>query len=991
MKKYILSLVGATMSLTAISQQSPSSVARGVELFESENYVASLPLLERGMNEINANDQLSRSKIDYYITICRSYLSNNAIGELSSYLKSNPSTPFMSDVLFRLGMLYSESANTGDAIQYFKRVDIAGLDSDYHQEYYFTYGYSLFIAGDYSAAKDLLLKAEELDGKYQTQSSYYIGYIDYKNQNYAQAKERLASLESNLFDQTLPFMLLHIEYIEKNYPYVAQNGKSLVDAAPEQSQSAIVQMVAQSLFKTEQYSQAIEYMELYEALGGELSVEDNYLMGYSLYINGRYSDAIPYLNAATSADGAIAQNSYYHLGGCYAHKGEMEAALSAFSMAHSLAHDPVIREDAQYNLIKLQYELSGSSPLLDRQIATITDYLSRYPQSTHKQELESILIDSYVNSKDYKSAFDAVMATKSTDGRVRMARGKIAYMRGVELYLAGDYDGAAQMFDVSIANPASARYSALSKFWKAEVTYSKGEYDRAATLYKDYVAVAPKSAAEYPLALYNLGYCYFSRSFSEDAKIWFERFVDSGSSNKELMADSYNRLGDIALSQREYADAIDDYTKALSNDPASSYSKFQQAIAYGLKPDKARKQAILSQMIADPQSERRDEAMLELANSYISSGDYRKGADMLLRLKDEVPSSPLMAQAFSQLAVAFQNLGRDDDAISYYKQVVENYPQSPQAKGAMVGLRSIYTASGDVSQYLAFAQSVGVDTNSSGEREQLLYSVAQRAYGSGEYANAIERYHSYLDEYPNGENAAVATYSLADSYKRTGDDSGALNHYLLVAAMSQNNYSARSVQYAGELLMKASEWEQAYHILRSMPTLSTDKRLIAKADHMALEAAIKLDDRAKCEIVAAQIISDRNASAVAKNLAYLTRGSYYLADKNFAAAISDLSKSSKELNTLTGAQSKYLLAKAYFFDGDTAKGEKEILDFSKRGTSHRDVLARAFILLGDIYMFRGDSFQAKATYQSVVDGYDGSDVTIKEEATNKRNQIKDNE
>lgn len=43
-------------------------------------------------------------------------------------------------------------------------------------------------------------------------------------------------------------------------------------------------------------------------------------------------------------------------------------------------------------------------------------------------------------------------------------------------------------------------------------------------------------------------------------------------------------------------------------------------------------------------------------------------------------------------------------------------------------------------------------------------------------------------------------------------------------------------------------------------------------------------------------------------------------------------------------------------------------------------LARSFILLGDIYADRGDDFQARATWQSVADGYSPQDDGIVKEA-----------
>ncbi|MBR3846465.1 MAG: hypothetical protein IKM37_02745, partial [Alistipes sp.] len=43
-------------------------------------------------------------------------------------------------------------------------------------------------------------------------------------------------------------------------------------------------------------------------------------------------------------------------------------------------------------------------------------------------------------------------------------------------------------------------------------------------------------------------------------------------------------------------------------------------------------------------------------------------------------------------------------------------------------------------------------------------------------------------------------------------------------------------------------------------------------------------------------------------------------------------------------------------------------------------LAKAYLLLGDLYLKKGDHFQARATYQSVADGYSPADDGIVAEA-----------
>ena len=48
----------------------------------------------------------------------------------------------------------------------------------------------------------------------------------------------------------------------------------------------------------------------------------------------------------------------------------------------------------------------------------------------------------------------------------------------------------------------------------------------------------------------------------------------------------------------------------------------------------------------------------------------------------------------------------------------------------------------------------------------------------------------------------------------------------------------------------------------------------------------------------------------------------------------------------------------------------------------------AFLLLGDVYVRKGDTFQARATYQSVADGYSPADDGIVDEAKERIAKLK---
>lgn len=994
MRLPLLSTIAMAMTLSLYGQQIESNnYGRAIWLYSAENYASAIEAIDRAYRELPTEDMASRARLAFYKAVSLSKSSEDGQGEyLESFISSNPSSPYLGEANFILADIYIQQQRYEDAATIYQDMDIAKIESDQLNRFYFNYGYSLLLSSEMDQSYEQFLRAEATSGEYSREATYYIAYIDYTREEYAKAKQRFLKIaDMDKFSGSVPYFILQIEFAEGNYSYVTEHDTSLIDSASDQYLTEVYRIVGESFFHQQRYDMAERYLTMLSQNSGEMGRNENYLLGYSLYMLKMYDQAASYFSKIVEGEDSLSQNAYYHLGDCYLRCGDKSGALSAFSMASSFDHNDIITEDALYNFIKLQHELSGSGLVYDRSISSVNSFLERYPNNQHITELESILIDAYINSNDYKQAYDVISKMGNRDNRTREALQKVAYMRGVELISEGDYKGAELMFDEAIANPMSAKFDALSKFWKAEAKYMEGDYSSATTLYRQYINVAPKSGYEYKLALYNLGYSYFNRKIYQDALSWFTRFVETDFTDRLVLSDAYNRIADIEFSSREYNTAIDQYNKALEYNPSSSYAKYQQALAYGLKGDTDKKISLLTALASSDEQEGRDMAMLELGRTYIRKGSYEQGAKMLQQLYKEMPSSPLIVDALSELGLAYQNMGDSKMATQYYKSVVENYPQSPEAKNALLGLKSIYTQSGNVDEYIEFAEQQGIDTNASGERESLIYSSAERAYASGSYSESVKLFGQYLDQFKSGSKVATATFCLADSYNRLGDRDNALDNYILITNMSVNEHTANSIISAATILMDKSLHEEAYNLLLGIDAATTDKEMIKKALEMSLNSAIALDDRAKSLEIADKIISNKSLAAKDKQLAYTVAGRYNIADREYEDAIKNLKAASYELKSRSGAEAKYLLAKALFMDTNTSDAESEILDFAKRGTPQRDILARAFILLGDIYLYKGDSFQAKATYQSVIDGYesDGEDDGIKKEAEEKRNQIKE--
>jgi outer membrane protein assembly factor BamD (BamD/ComL family) len=81
-----------------------------------------------------------------------------------------------------------------------------------------------------------------------------------------------------------------------------------------------------------------------------------------------------------------------------------------------------------------------------------------------------------------------------------------------------------------------------------------------------------------------------------------------------------------------------------------------------------------------------------------------------------------------------------------------------------------------------------------------------------------------------------------------------------------------------------------------------------------------------------------------------------------------------ELNTKYGAEAKYLLAKTYYLEGEHGQSDTMIYKLVDQVPSYPYWIAKGFILLADNFIANDDLYNAKITFQSVIDNADDQEL-----------------
>jgi TolA-binding protein len=90
-----------------------------------------------------------------------------------------------------------------------------------------------------------------------------------------------------------------------------------------------------------------------------------------------------------------------------------------------------------------------------------------------------------------------------------------------------------------------------------------------------------------------------------------------------------------------------------------------------------------------------------------------------------------------------------------------------------------------------------------------------------------------------------------------------------------------------------------------------------------------------------------------------------------------------------GAEARYEIANCQFEQNKLKDAEKSAFEVINKSGSYADWVTKAYLLLGDIYFKEKDYFNAKATFQSIIDN--ATIPEFKETAQRKLSQVTEEE
>lgn len=973
-----------------------SDYIRAMELFNKEKYPAAIRLFDKFIEEEKGRaipDNIVIAEAEYYSAVSSIRVFNaDAEYKMITYISRHPESAKINSAYLDLADYFYQNRNYRKAANYYKTVNRQELSGAKLAEYFFKYGYSLYSTGDKPAALLMFSEIKDIDTEYTPPAIYYFSHIAYDQKMYQTAMDGFVALkEDETFGKIVPFYIVQILYLQKDYDGILKIAPVLVASAGKERAVELYRFIGDAHYNKGNYAEALPYLEKF-AEGSKISErEDKFQLGYCYYKTGNLDKAIKVMLDISARNDLLSQNIWNILGDCYLQKGDKKKARFAFGEASELDYDKQIKEQSLFNYAKLTYETSNSP--FGEAIEAFQKYIDQFPGSERIQEAYNYLVGTYTQLKNYRAALASLDRIRNKDARLEAAYQRVAFFRGLELFRNLQFDAAADMFDKSLKYEKYNRtIRARSVYWRAEANYRLGRYDQAVKDYELFIGLpGSASLSEYSLVRYNLGSAYFNMQNYQTALSHFLAF-DQGAPavNPEVRADAKNRIADCYFISTDYKTAISYYDQVIDyNIQDADYAMYQKAFSLGLMNDERGKVNVLTTMVEKyPTSPLVPNAYLERGRAWVVLEDFKKGEQDFNTVIGKYPGSPFVPGAIVQLGLLYYNIGENDKAITQFKKVIENYKSTPEARYALTGLRNTYVDNNDVESYFSYVKSVeGLGDVSMDSRDSLLYTSGENLYMTAKYDRAAEIFKNYLSEFPNGAFRHNAQFYLAETLRRSNNTAGALELYDQIIIQPSSQFMEQSLLAASEILFNNEEYDKALGYYEKLEVAATRDQNRITALGGQLHSAYETGDAQKTITISDKISASSGTPEELQREALFLRAKANYSLNNFDQALVDFRKVGTEVTSIEGAESKYMVAELLNKSGKTAEAEKVIEDFISQNTPHQYWMARMFLLLSDISIKKGDLIQARATLQSLRDYYSVEDDGILDEVKAKLDSL----
>lgn len=559
---------------------------------------------------------------------------------------------------------------------------------------------------------------------------------------------------------------------------------------------------ALTLHAQKKYEETIRALEplLTELRTPDRVAEAHYLVGASQLAIKQPSAAVKSLAASLEAQPAWRQAFETCLALADAHRqmGDLPSAQAATRRAIKSFPESRLLDQAYFRLGTC-LTLAGQA---DAAVEAYRKLVAQWPASPLAPLALHELGCAQLSSKDAAGAeatFNKLLGKPPQPALARKAR----YARAMARQQQGKPAEAAADLDAVLAAWPNAKEKSDARFLLGVCQVELKQYDKAAATFRalltedskydareeslhqwawalkragrntEALEIFARLAAEYPKgplapeAQFNVAESQFhSKNYAAAAQGYFAVVQNAGATpfaEKAAwhLAVCYYRQGNFADARKTFAY----YQTKYADRPQAAEAAFMEAECLF-------KQAMAAEALAayarlKPSSDRETQAAVFLHAGQAAGqlGRWAESADWLERLVRELPDSPALSDAFCELGIARQNLGKPAEAIVAYQQAIAKSDREPAARAQLL-IGKIQSDQNDRKAALNSFLRVVYGYSYPKWQAEAAFEAARCHEALGQKPQAIGMFQEILDKFPKSEQAETAKKRLAELKNR---------------------------------------------------------------------------------------------------------------------------------------------------------------------------------------------------------------------------------
>jgi tetratricopeptide (TPR) repeat protein len=988
MRKIILIITLAIISQVTLAQNSVYNTQpdllfnQGKEMFLGGNWNGAVDMLQKFSKE--SRDKQLKEEADYMIAVS-SFRKGNEHSDLimKEFLEKHPETVHINHVNFLIASYYFDKDDWSKALLWFNLADLDYLKLHEQEDYSFRTGYTHLQLGNRDEATRYFGLLSLNSTQYRDAANFYLGYIDYSNGDYSSALQRFESLKNHPeYEEEIAFYTAQATFFEGRIDEAIKLADAFNYRYPHSSHTnELNRILGNSYYRLGQPTRAIPYYENYMNMAEKPLRGDAYFMGLSYFETAKYNEALKMFQQAVGEPDELSQNAQLQLGHTYLKLNQKQLAQMAFEAASRDNYNQQVRETAMFNYALLSHETNFS--VFSESITLFENFIREFPNSQYRDQVNDILAETFLTTKDYRAALNAINRINNPGRRILEAKQMVFFQLGAQDFINGNMSDAIQNFNNSIAignlNP-QARNSSF--YWRGETYYRMGNYTNSTSDFRQFTQNATSADENWSLGWYNLGYSHFKQQQYGQAIEAFQRYTSAETNrNKAEYADALNRIGDSYYFNRNFNDAERYYSQAADVNPsAADYAAYQRAFVMGLQHNYQGKITALDNLMSKfPNSQYFDDALYEKSRALTMLNRENEAIAVLQRLLNDFPRSPLASQGGVQLGQLYYNTNNFQQSINAYKSVISNFPGSDDARNALVSMETVYRDMNDIQSYVDYANALpgGLRITTS-KQDSLTYLAAESVYMRGNRTEAETAMTRYVQTYPNGAYSSDAHYYLGVISDEKNNKDQALSHFRRVIDAGNIKFLDNALIYTSQTEYQNGNYREAladYSRLANSARSATNKQL---GQVGVVRTQSQLGNYHEASRAATELLANSNLSPETITEARYLRGKAYQQINESENAIEDFQFISNDTRSIYGAEAQFILADTFYKWKSYDRAEAQVKEFMQKGTPHQYWMARSMILLSDTYMAKGDEFQAKQYLESLKNNYKGDETDIQQ-------------